>query len=62
MTSYNNNKHFSLQILANLGHPSTTMAALVTVEPQYSTHVWEMSKSMLYESVHYIEVLYIISH
>ena len=32
-----------------------------TVEPQYSAHDWEISKSMLYQSVHYIEVLYTIS-
>jgi len=30
----------------------------ITVEPQYSAHNWEISKSMLYQSVHYIEVLY----
>ena len=30
-----------------------------TVEPRYSAHDREMSKSMLYQSVHYIEVLYI---
>jgi len=29
-----------------------------TVEPQYSAHDWEMPKSMLNQSVHYIEVLY----
>ena len=34
---------------------------LSTVEPQYSAHDWEMSKSMLYQSVHYIEVLYNIT-
>ena len=32
-----------------------------TVEPQYSPHNWEKSKSILYESVHYIEVLYTIT-
>ena len=32
-----------------------------TVEPQYSAHDWEISKSMLYQSVHYIEVLYNIT-
>ena len=29
-----------------------------TVEPRYSAHNREMSKSMLYQSVHYIEVPY----
>ena len=32
-----------------------------TVEPQYSALDWEMSKSMLYQSVHYIEVQYNIT-
>ena len=32
-----------------------------TVEPQYSARDWEISKSMLYQSVHYIEVLYNIT-
>ena len=32
-----------------------------TVEPQYSAPDLEMSKSMLYQSVHYIEVEYITS-
>ena len=33
-----------------------------TVEPQYSAHDWEISKSKLYQSVHYIEVLYNITY
>ena len=33
----------------------------ITVKPQYSAPDWEMSKSMLYQSVHYIEVQYNIS-
>ena len=32
-----------------------------TIEPKYSAHDWEISKSMLYQSVHYIEVLYKIT-
>ena len=32
-----------------------------TVEPQYSTPDWEMSKSMLYQCVHDIEVQYNIT-
>ena len=37
------------------------MKVEITVEPQYSAHDWEISKSMLYQSVHYIEVLYNIT-
>ena len=32
-----------------------------TVEPRYSAPDWEMSKSILYQSVHYIEVQYNIA-
>jgi len=34
---------------------------IITVKPRYSAPDWEMSKSMLYQSVHYIEVQYNIT-
>ena len=36
----------------------TFIESLNTVEPQYSAPDWEMSKSMLFQSVQYIEVQY----
>ena len=51
-----NNCHFNLN-----GYHIQNLDKEYTVEPQYSAHDWEISKSMLYQSVHYIEVLYNIT-